>query len=87
MATYSSTKFDSAETEALYEVSLDGGPDEEIGSVDEQGWYGLMREERCILHEDSQGFVDGTWFDTKDELEQAWAELCAELSEDDDDAS
>jgi hypothetical protein len=25
-----------------YEVTLDGGPDEETGSVDEGGWYGFL---------------------------------------------
>lgn len=37
-------KFDSALDEYVYRVSLEGGCDDEVGSVSEQGlWYGLMR--------------------------------------------
>ena len=34
-------KFPNDLAEALYQISLDG-PDEEMGSVDEMGWYGLL---------------------------------------------
>lgn len=34
-------KFPDELAEALYQLSLDG-PDEEIGSVQEMGWYGLL---------------------------------------------
>ena len=40
---YESTKFDSAITEYAYDVSLDGGPDEETGEAQYSGWYGIMR--------------------------------------------
>ena len=51
------SKFNSELAETLYEQSLECGPDEEIGSVDELGWFGLFEDELVILQEDSQGFV------------------------------
>ena len=47
-------KFSSDLAEQLYGET----PDEQSGSVDELGWFGLFRKERVILTEDSQGFVD-----------------------------
>lgn len=36
-------KFDSDLDAAIYSMSLDGGPDEEVGEAESFGWYGLMR--------------------------------------------
>jgi|TARA_B110001454_G_scaffold136606_1_gene126960 hypothetical protein len=47
-------------------------PDEQAGSVDELGWFGLFREEKAILTEDSQGFVDAEQFDTDEKLQEVW---------------
>ena len=47
-------------------------PDEQAGSVDELGWFGLFREEKAILTEDSQGFVDVEQFDTDEKLQEVW---------------
>ena len=47
-------------------------PDEQGGSVDELGWFGLFREEKAILTEDSQGFVDVEQFDTDEKLQEVW---------------
>jgi hypothetical protein len=41
-------------------------------SVDELGWFGLFREEKAILTEDSQGFVDVEQFDTDEKLQEVW---------------
>jgi hypothetical protein len=47
-------------------------PDEQAGSVDELGWFGMFREEKVILTEDSQGFVDAEQFDTDEKLQEVW---------------
>lgn len=36
-------KFGTDVDEVLYTASLDGGPDEEVGDVQDFGWYGLLR--------------------------------------------
>ena len=68
------SKFDTPEAEALY---LESTPDEEVGSVEDFGWYGLYRAEHVILYEDSQGFV--TTFTAFDEGD--WAALEVECAE------
>jgi hypothetical protein len=50
-------------------------PDEQAGSVDELGWFGLFLEEKTILTEDSQGFVDAEHFDTKEKVQEVWETL------------
>ena len=78
-------KFSDETAAKLYEMSLDGGPDEETGSVQEQGWFGLMVStglagaEHAILEEDSQGFVSYSTFDSEEAARAKFAELEAEL--------
>lgn len=67
------SKFPNAEIERLYEVTLDGCADEEIGTADGFGWY--ARVGTTILAEDGQGFVDGIGFKTEREAEQAFATI------------
>lgn len=47
-------------SEALYRVSLDGGCDDDLGSTDGFGWYGIIRRVPqgigYIVAEDSNGF-------------------------------
>ena len=104
---YALGKFDLEVDAYLYDVSLDGGADEEVGSSTEgAGWYGLMRaplvhsEQRAkeygltdeevsflqskagaILFEDTQGFVTVEYYDTAEELENAWADVLAGMDE------
>lgn len=40
---YGPGKFVSVIDSYVYEMTLDGGPDEEIGDANESGWYGLVR--------------------------------------------
>ena len=80
------SKFDSELAERLYNLSLDSSQDEECGSVQENGtWYGLFREEKAILSEDSQGFVSVAEYDTDEELGQAWQE-CLDGNPEDEEA-
>lgn len=66
----------------MYESS----PDDEQGSVDELGWYGLFRDFEApdgsmrhgILSEDGQGFVRLTEFDSGAEALDAFAEIVDE---------
>lgn len=68
--------------QAVYQASLDG-TDEELGDVDNFGWYGLVKGKRYsfILSEDSQGFVTvnyGTHAEMKaqwDKIEKAYDEF------------
>jgi hypothetical protein len=66
------SKFNNALAERLHEISLEGGHDDEIGSVDELGWAGLFLMEKAILIEDSQGFVDAEVFDTVQDVGIEW---------------
>lgn len=57
--------------------------EEDLGSVQGFGWYGLMALATdasgnlpwVILHEDSQGNKTATQYDTKDDVDIVWAEL------------
>jgi len=74
-------KFEGISDEYLYFVKelYDEQPDEEIGSVTESGiWYGLYKEEKSILSEDSQGFVDFDIFDNEKELMNFWSKIVKE---------
>ena len=105
---YGPGKFSTILDSYVYSVSLDGGADEECGSVDGGTWYGLMRNGRTIFRdhdplleslneaeqeqltasagvivsEDSQGFVSVEYFETEKDLDAAWAEVEAEVAED-----
>ena len=46
---YGPGKFSTILDSYVYQVSLDGGCDDEIGSVDEGGWFGLMRNGHTIF--------------------------------------
>lgn len=49
---YGPGKFDTILDSYVYAVSLDGGCDDECGSVDETGrWYGLMRDGSTIFQD------------------------------------
>ena len=65
--------------ELLYEASLNGELDEEIGSVDELGWYGRFIDRvdlfYYILNEDSQGFFSYEQYPTLPSLNEAWEEI------------
>ena len=49
---YGLGKFNTIVDSYVYQVSLDGGPDLELGSVSENGiWYGMMRHGLTIFHD------------------------------------
>ncbi len=49
---YGPGKFNTILDSYVYSVSLDGGTDDELGSVSENGrWYGLMRHGRTIFRD------------------------------------
>ena len=54
-------------------------PDEQIGSVDELGWFGLVRHDGhpggLVLSQDEQGFRHIWETDSEAELEQRWAAI------------
>jgi hypothetical protein len=69
-------------TNSVFERALDGC-DEDLGSVDGFGWFGLLllgRDEHgnepwAILHEDSQGFKSATPYDTEQDARVVWDDL------------
>jgi hypothetical protein len=63
--------------EVLYSISTGGGCTEEIGSVDELGWFGLIihRKHAYIVSEDSQGFYDYAYYETKEEAQKEYDKI------------
>ncbi|HEY9470900.1 MAG TPA: antirestriction protein ArdA [Propionibacteriaceae bacterium] len=59
-------------------------PDEELGTVEDIGWFGLLRHTSLpggtILAQDSNGFRDARVYDTGPALDTAWAELRSDLA-------
>lgn len=57
-------------------------PDEETGTVDELGWFGLVRHDGrpggLVLTQDEQGFRHVWETDSDDELDQRWSEITDE---------
>ena len=54
------SKFASLKDEVVYRATLNGFCAEEIGSVDDIGWHGLVLDfhgKDYIVQEDSQGFI------------------------------
>jgi hypothetical protein len=87
---YGPGKFSNNVDEWVYQQSLDGGADEEIGESEGFGWYGLMQFEEpvlveqgdeewefkvAILNENSQGFVEVEYFEDEQEGLNRWASL------------
>lgn len=63
---YGADKFASARDEVVYRATLDGS-DDEIGTVDDIGWHGLLLDfygHDYIVRQDSRGFVDVESFDS-----------------------
>ena len=61
--------YDQDLAQALHNLSLEGGCDQEIGDVEGFGWYGLMRDinlqkpKDYIIQEDNYGFFDYTEYE------------------------
>lgn len=68
---YGPGKFDTILDSYVYSVSLDGGCDMEAGSVQDMGWYGLMRGGSTIFR-DHDPFLE-----TLNEDEQEILTSCA----------
>ena len=65
--------------ELLYEISMNGNNDKEIGG--EMGWYGLLLNtgipgaEYAIISEDNDGFFSYRPFDNEEEARKDWTEI------------
>jgi hypothetical protein len=76
---------DEALAERLYDVTMDGGQDDEIGTVDELGWYGLIlgfEGKSYVVEQDTYGFFGYTEYDSPEaartafgQVESAYAEI------------
>ena len=82
----------------LYDFSLDSGQDEDVGAVDEGGYFmlflGLTPKEvggkigkikAAIVEEDSQGFVSASYYESDAEAQSAWDEIVDSFQGDGDD--
>ena len=66
---YGPGKFDTILDAYVYDVSLDGGCDEELGESDSFGWYGLMRADKSFAGDvrreaernQDQDLTEGEW--------------------------
>jgi hypothetical protein len=87
-------KFENKATKMLYDMSLDGGGDEECGEVDRGGWFGLMRgpfnDDKgneipglgsyvgAILQQTNEGFAYSEFFTSQKKLDAQWKKVCEE---------
>ncbi len=79
---YGMGKFDDAETEAAYEIVMEGGGSESIGDVETTNAYDLVEGPfdkaplkgyaGIILEHTNQGFVHGELFKSKKALDKKW---------------
>ena len=84
------SKFSGAYAEELDESVNNGFSDDCIGSVDELGHYALFTDYtseatgetiHAILYTNSDGFVDSTLYDTKEEALSDWEGIEEEYSQ------
>ena len=80
------------ESEALYEMSLEGGLDAEAGGADYGSWVGLvirgsddLASPAYVITEGSHGFFDVRPFDSPDEAREVYARFEAEITARDED--
>jgi len=69
---------DEALAERLYDVTMDGGQDDEIGTVDELGWYGLILDfegKSYVVEQDTYGFFTYSEFDSADAARTAFGQV------------
>lgn len=57
----------------LWILSLESCQDDDYGSADGPGWFGLFRPERAILSADSYGFVAVSVLASAEDLERTWS--------------
>jgi hypothetical protein len=83
---------DESLAERLHQMTLDGGPDEETGDVQESGWYGLLIDTgeddapHAIVEEDSQGFFSYESYENEAEAREAWKKLVEKMLDEDADS-
>lgn len=69
---------DEALAERLFDVTMDSGQDEDIGSVDELGWYGLILDfegKSYVVEQDTYGFFGYVEYESADAARTAWKQV------------
>jgi len=63
--------------EVLYSISMSGGCDADCGDAENFGWFGLIihRKHAYIVSEDSQGFFDYAYYETKEEAQKEYDKI------------
>ncbi len=79
---YGPGKYEGCGNYSLVAQHLSESTDEEIGSVDDLGWYGRYASKikghgpfYAVVSENGQGFVDVQYFDTEQELDAFWLNI------------
>ena len=69
--------------EMLYSIVNHSGCDDEAGSCQESGWYGLIvqRKHAYIVSEDSNGFFDYEYFDSAEDASTEFYKIVYDLYE------
>lgn len=77
-------KFEGCEDDRLAEVLCSTDCNAQCGEADTTGWYGLIlhRNHGYIVSEDSQGFFDYTYYETKEEAEKVFGRIESDIQED-----
>jgi hypothetical protein len=88
---YGPGKFNYYADSYVYELSLDGGGDEEIGDVETTGYYVLVKGPfehpqlkkfaGAILVEDNLGFVGVNFIRGKKKLASTWKHICGKVEQ------
>jgi hypothetical protein len=68
--------------EVLYDITMDGCT-ADCGDVETTGWFGLIvhRDHGYIVSEDSQGFFDYAYYETKEETQKAYDRIESDIAE------
>jgi hypothetical protein len=69
--------------EKLYDITLDGGCDAELGDVQDFGWYGLIIEDdkAYIVNENNDGFFTYTEYTSMLAARKAWLNIEADYND------
>ena len=76
-------KFEACDDDRLADVLSGLDCDEECGSVDELGWYGLIlhRNHGYIVEEDSNGFFTYTFYETRGLAQSEYDNISSSIAE------
>lgn len=75
------SKFQNDLAERLWDLSMSSFQTDDLGTSDSFGWHALFEDERAIICEDTEGFVNVTVYASLDALRERWIDLETEWRE------